>query len=283
MFKSKKHFDRDAIVALNPENVIEVRDYFFKYSRRGEFILKDINMNIKNHCFTTILGPNGSGKSTMAKAMVRINNSKIGQIHLYNKEHTKYTTKQASQLIAYIPQSLDIPVGTRVIDYITFGRNPYLNITGILSQKDKDIIQSVMHAMQIEHLKDKFMQDLSGGQRQKIVLALALVQDTPIILLDEPTTYLDIKNQYELLETLKQLQIKHKKTIIAILHDINQAMQFSDYIYVLKDGEVLFDGTPSAIINQESLKAAYNIDASIMQTPNNERVVCNIKVNSYIE
>ncbi|MCV3753977.1 ABC transporter ATP-binding protein [Ureaplasma zalophigenitalium] len=283
MFKQKKHFDRDAIVALNPENVIEVRDYFFKYSRRGEFILKDINLNIKNHCFTTILGPNGSGKSTMAKAMVRINNSKIGQISLYNKDHRKYTTKQASQLIAYIPQTLDIPVGTRVIDYITFGRNPYLNITGILSQKDKEIIQSVMHAMQIEHLKDKFMQDLSGGQRQKIVLALALVQDTPIILLDEPTTYLDIKNQYELLETLKQLQIKHQKTIIAILHDINQAMQFSDYIYVLKDGEVLFNGTPNNIINQESLKTAYNIDASIFQTPDNERVVCNIKVNSYIK
>ncbi|MCV3743579.1 ABC transporter ATP-binding protein [Ureaplasma sp. ES3154-GEN] len=283
MFKKKKHFDRNALVASDPQNVIEVKDYFFKYARRGEYILKDVNIDIKNHAFTTILGPNGSGKSTIAKAMVRINNSKTGTISLYNKDHKKFSTKEASQLIAYIPQTLDVPIGTRVIDYITFGRNPYLNITGILSAEDKQIIQDVMHAMHIEHLKDKFMQDLSGGQRQKIVLALALVQDTPIILLDEPTTYLDIKNQYELLQTLKQLQIKHHKTIIAILHDINQAMQYSDYIYILKDGEVMFNGTPKQIINETSLKAAYNINATIVDTPTNERVVCNIQVESYIK
>nr|WP_255296315.1 ABC transporter ATP-binding protein [Ureaplasma urealyticum] len=168
-----------------------------------------------------------------------------------------------------------------VIDFITFGRNPYLGISGILGKDDKAVIDLVINEMQLHDLKEKFMQELSGGQRQKVVLALCLVQDTPIILLDEPTTYLDIKNQYELLESLKKLQILRQKTIIAILHDINQAIQYSDEVFVLKDGQIYANGNPNEIITKTLLKDVYNIDAQI-DIVDDQKIVHNIKVKDYL-
>ncbi|WP_084277109.1 ABC transporter ATP-binding protein [Ureaplasma canigenitalium] len=261
---------------------IKIKNLSYKYARNLPNAIDEINLNFFENKFTTVLGPNGCGKSTLAKSIVKLLKSAPGAIKVFDQDISKLSNKKLAQIISYIPQTIEIPQGVRVIDFITYGRNPYLGITGILSKNDKDIINKTIKDMGIESLAHKFMQDLSGGQRQKVILALCLVQDTPIIILDEPTTYLDVKNQYELLESLKHLQLYKNKTIIAILHDLNQAIQYSDYIYVLKDGHVKATGFPDDVITKELLKDVYDIDACLIDTlcP---KLVHNIKVKHYIK
>ncbi|KEZ23342.1 ABC transporter ATP-binding protein [Ureaplasma diversum] len=263
------------------ENAIEVSNLSFRYNKNSNLVLDDLNFNIKKQSFTTILGPNGCGKSTTAKSIVKLIKNNKATINIMGHDIKQLSNKKLARLISYIPQNIDVPQGTRVIDFITFGRNPYLGISGILSSEDKAIINKVVEQMQLTELKEKFMHDLSGGQRQKVLLALCMVQDTPIILLDEPTTYLDIKNQYELLESLKQLQLKANKTIIAILHDLNQAIQYSDYLYFLKDGAIFASGTADQLISKQLLKDVYGIEAEIMEDID-PKIVYKIGVKSYL-
>lgn len=263
------------------ENAIEVSNLSFRYNKNSNLVLDDLNFNIKKQSFTTILGPNGCGKSTTAKSIVKLIKNNKATINIMGHDIKQLSNKKLARLISYIPQNIDVPQATRVIDFITFGRNPYLGISGILSSEDKAIINKVVEQMQLTELKEKFMHDLSGGQRQKVVLALCMVQDTPIILLDEPTTYLDIKNQYELLESLKQLQLKANKTIIAILHDLNQAIQYSDYLYFLKDGAIFASGAADQLISKQLLKDVYGIEAEIMDDID-PKIVYKIGVKSYL-
>lgn len=272
---------KELIISQNYKDAIEVHNLSFKYNKNSNLILDNLNFSIQKQSFTTILGPNGCGKSTTAKSIVKLIKNNKATIKILGHDIKQLSNKNLARLISYIPQNIDIPQGTRVIDFITFGRNPYLGISGILSAKDKAIINKVVEQMRLNDLKEKFMHDLSGGQRQKVVLALCMVQDTPIILLDEPTTYLDIKNQYELLESLKQLQLKANKTIIAILHDLNQAIQYSDYLYFLKDGKIFASGTPNELISKQLLKDVYGIDAEIMENVN-PKIVHKIGVKSYL-
>ena len=259
-------------------NAIEIQNIDFRYpgAKKGEWHLKDVNINIGKGEWTTILGPNGSGKSTLAKAIIRINKQKEGLILLDAKNVRDYKAKDFAKKVAYIPQQIDIPHGTSVYDFISFGRNPYLGVTGKLKKEDKEIIRKSMDQTGSWQWKDKMMDELSGGQRQKVLIAMIVVQDADIILLDEPTTYLDIRNQYELLEMMHNEHDKGK-TIITILHDINQAVQYSDYIYILKKGEVHSHGTPEKVISNKTLKEVYGVDAKLYED-NGRKYLTDVKL-----
>ena len=249
----------------NKKNIaIEIKDLTFKYpgTKKNTWHLNDVSLSIEKGKWTTIIGPNGSGKSTLAQIMIRINKYKNGNIYLEGNDIQNIKYKEFAKKIAYIPQELEIPHGITVFEFVSFGRNPHLGITGFLSSKDKKIIKKAMHQTSIWDWKDKFVTELSGGQKQKVLISMIIAQDADIVLLDEPTTYLDIRNQYALLEMMNEEHIKGK-TVITILHDINQAVQYSDYIYVMKNGKIVKSGAPSKVITNKTLKDVYKVDVKL--------------------
>ena len=247
----------------NTNNIIEINNATFSYTNvKSQKHLDDVTIKIREGQWTTLIGPNGSGKSTIAKALVRINKLHKGNITLHGKSINKINHKEFAKKVAYIPQVLDIPSGTKVYDFISFGRNPYVGLFGTLSKEDKKAIEEAIDITEVNNIRDKYMDELSGGQRQKVLVAMIYAQQADIIILDEPTTYLDIRNQYELLELMDQLH-HTGKTIITILHDINQATQYSDYIYVMKSGKVFIEGKPQDVITEKNLKDIYGIEANL--------------------
>lgn len=258
-------------------NIISFDDVSFSYTNMKKVKhLDSVSLKIKKGQWTTLIGPNGSGKSTVAKALVRINKVHSGHICMDNKNINSYKQKEFAKKVAYIPQALEIPSGTKVYDFISFGRNPYIGLFGTLSKKDKDIIKDAIDKAGVKEYTDSFMENLSGGQRQKVLMAMIYAQQAEIIVLDEPTTYLDIRNQYELLELMDQLH-HEGKTIITILHDINQAIQYSDYIYVMKDGKIFKKGKPSEVINEDNLQAIYGIKVNL-HTHGERKYITDIKL-----
>lgn len=248
------------------KNIIEIKNVNFKYpgAKKDKWHLSNVSINIEDGKWTTILGPNGSGKSTLAKAIVKINKIHKGEILINGKHFKDFSGKEFAKKIAYIPQQVDVPHGTTVYDFVSFGRNPYLGVTGTLSKEDKHIIEDTMKQTRTWDWRQKNMDELSGGQKQKVLIAMIIVQDADVILLDEPTTYLDIRNQYELLEMMHHEHI-HGKTIITILHDINQAVQYSDYIYILKEGKIYAEGKPKDTITQKTLEDVYGVKAILYE------------------
>ena len=237
---------------------IVINNLSFGYSKH-HLDIKDISLRIHKGEWNTIIGPNGSGKSTLAKNIVRINNYKDGEILIDGKNLKEYKNREYARRVAYIPQMIEIPDGTKVYEYVSFGRNPWLSFTSKMSEEDHKIVHDALKKVGAFHLKDKMIEDLSGGQRQKVVVAMAIAQTAQTIILDEPTTYLDIRAQYELLELMNQLHLEGK-TIVAVLHDINQAVQYSDEITVLKDGKVYSSGKPEKIVTTKMLKDVFDVD-----------------------
>lgn len=212
----------------------------------------------------TILGANGSGKSTLLKTLINHNKNYTGSIKWAGTNLKNINLKSFAQNVAIISQGYNFNYATKVYDFIAFGRSPYLKMMSALGPEDHAIIQQAMAQLSITDLADKLVSELSGGQQQKLLIAIALAQQTKTIILDEPTTFLDIKNQYELLEMLKKLHLQNK-TIIAVLHDLNQAIQYSEELILMKDGMIYAHGRPEQVINEDSLKAVFNFSGKLVQ------------------
>ncbi len=243
------------------EIAIEVKGLNFSYSKKGPQILKNVNVKFDKGCFTTIIGPNGSGKSTLVKNIVKALTYHEGEITVDGKEHTR---KEFAKKIAYIPQIIEIPGGISAYDFVSFGRTPYLGMFGRMSEDDHKIVEDAMKEMGTFVWKDVMTEDLSGGQRQKVLASMALAQQSDIVILDEPTTYLDIRAQYELLELMDKLHDKGK-TVIVVLHDLNQAIQYSDEVVILKEGKVYGHGAPIKVVTEKMIKEVYGIETKLVK------------------
>ncbi len=237
-------------------------------------IVKDLTLAIPDNQITTIIGANGSGKSTLLKAMTRLIPYQSGIVSLDGHAIQTESTKALAQKIAILPQAPEGSEGLTVYELVSYGRFPYQTALGRLGPHDADIIQWALDVTQITDFKDRPIDSLSGGQRQRVWIAMALAQETDIIFLDEPTTYLDMAHQLEVLTLLEKLNQEEERTIIMVLHDINQAARFSDYIVALKDGEVTKTGTPEEILTKDVLKAVFHIDAVIGTDPTNNKPMC---------
>lgn len=217
-------------------------------------IVHDLSLQIPDGKITTIIGSNGCGKSTLLKAITRILKHESGQVILDGQNISKMNTKELAKELAILPQSPESAHGLTVEELVSYGRFPYQKGFGNLSQKDKDVIGWALQVTKTEEFRLQTVDALSGGQRQRVWIAMALAQETDIIFLDEPTTYLDMAHQLEVLELLYKLNEEQGRTIVMVLHDLNQAARFSDYIVALSQGELVKFGTAEEVMVPEVLK-----------------------------
>ena len=232
-----------------------------------KLILQDMNMNIPKGKFSVLIGPNGCGKSTLLKSYARLLKPQKGGVVLDGKSICDIPTGELAKQVGLLPQSSVIPAGVTVADLVARGRFPYQSMFGQLSEKDYQAIAEAMEAMKITDLANQPVEALSGGQRQRVWIALVLAQETDILLLDEPTTFLDVAYQVEILDCLAKLNRERKTTIVAILHDINLSIRYGDYLFAMKKGKLIAEGNPKEVITQPLIQEVYGLDSTILKDP----------------
>jgi iron complex transport system ATP-binding protein len=237
-------------------------------------IVKNLSVEIPDKKITTIIGPNGCGKSTLLKAITRIISHQSGNILLDGNDISKVNTKLLAKQMAILPQTPESASGLTVGELVSYGRFPYQKGFGRLTKKDYEVIDWALEVTGTIDFKFRPVDALSGGQRQRVWIAMALAQETEIIFLDEPTTYLDMAHQLEVLELLQKLNLEQERTIVMVLHDLNQAARFADHIIALKDGEIVKAGTCEEVISHKVLKKVFNIDSVIGHDPRTGKPMC---------
>ena len=239
----------------------------FSTGYKNKIIIKPMNLSIKSDNWLGIIGANGSGKSTLVRAICRIIKPFEGKVLLKGKDLNKLSNRYISQKISFLPQGTNPNLLISVNDLVALGRSPYKKFWEFdLNKKDKSIIEDSLKLVDIFDLKECLLSEISGGQRQRAFLALALAQETEIIILDEPTNYLDINHQIKFLKILKDLQLKKNLTIVTVLHDLNLTARFSDSIAALKKGVLLEVGYPKDVLTKENIKDIFDINVLISET-----------------
>ena len=228
----------------------------------GTEVLKNISASLPKGKITGLIGRNGSGKSTLLKAMSGLVEMDRGTIELKGQVIGDYKPKALAREITLLPQTPCAPAGLTVEELIWFGRYPYLGLWGRKSKRDKDKVQQAIDFTQVNAIRHKQVKSLSGGQQQRVWLAMTLAQDTDIILLDEPTTCLDLCYQFEMLNLLRALH-SPEKTFVMILHDLNQAIHFCDELIVLDRGQIVANGKSEEVLTPELLKAVFGIECDV--------------------
>lgn len=229
-------------------------------------IINNLSIKLPKGKISALIGPNGCGKSTLLKALARINKSVKGQVFIDGKGLTEFADKQLAQKLSLLPQMLISPEGISVRRLVEYGRSPYISNWGRLNKEDKKIVEQAMQETAVSEFSEQVVDSLSGGQRQRAWLAMVLAQDTDIVMLDEPTTYLDLSHQIELMKLMQAMKAQGK-TVIVVLHDLNQACRYCDHLLVMKEGNVMAEGAPSDIFTEALLEDVFSLKAKVVQDP----------------
>jgi len=234
----------------------------------GENIIIDqLNMNIPKGKITVFIGGNGCGKSTLLRSLARLLKPKEGSVLLNGSDIAKMKTKDVAQKLAILPQSPVTPEGLTVYELVKQGRHPYRGVLKQWSKEDEDAVLHALESTNIIQLKDRTVDSLSGGQRQRAWIALTLAQQTDIILLDEPTTYLDMTHQIDILDLLFDLNEKNGHTIVMVLHDLNLASRYAHHMTAVKDKKIYAQGKPEDIITCELVQEVFEMNCNISHDP----------------
>lgn len=237
-------------------------------------IIKDMNLSLPKGKINIIIGGNGCGKSTLLKTIARINKAVSGDIFINGKNIKKVKEKEIAKEVAFLPQGPTCPSGLTVRQLVAFGRFPHQKMMGGLNSHDQEVIDWAIKETGLSDFADREVDCLSGGQRQRAWIAMTLAQETEIIMLDEPTTYLDLSYQLEVLEILERLNKEKQITVIIVLHEINNAFRFADHIVGLKSGQVICEGRPLDVITKETLKTIYGIEADLKKSETGDYPIC---------
>ena len=230
-------------------------------------ILDGISLQIPSNQISVIIGANGCGKSTLLKTLARIIKPLSGEILLDGRPIYSIPSKQLARVLGLLPQSPIVPEGITVADLVGRGRFPHQSLFGTWSKKDYEAVAEAMEIMDITALANRHVDELSGGQRQRVWIAMALAQQTDMLFLDEPTTYLDITYQIEILDLLTDLNRKYGTTIVMVLHDINLSARYADYVFALRQGKLVAEGKPSEVITSQLIKDVFGLDCMIVRDP----------------
>lgn len=239
-----------------------------------QIVINELSVQIPKGKITTIIGPNGCGKSTLLKTLARILKTRKGVVYLDKQILHETSSMEIARKMAILPQTAEAPAGLTVKELVTYGRFPHQSRFGRLKKGDLEAIDWAIEVIQLSALQDRSIEALSGGQRQKVWIAMALAQDTEVIILDEPTTYLDMSHQLDVLHLLEKLNQHHNKTIIMVLHDLNHASRFSHHLIAMRDGNIIISGHPTEVMTQQYLQKIFQIEPLLTICPFSNHPIC---------
>lgn len=235
-----------------------------RYEQRT--ISSNLSLSIPDGAFTVIVGPNACGKSTLLRALARLLAPAAGQVLLDQRPIGEFPAREVARQLGLLPQSATAPDGITVADLVARGRYPHQSFLRQWSKTDEQAVQQAMVATGVAELAERPLNELSGGQRQRVWIAMVLAQQTPILLLDEPTTYLDIAHQIELLDLLADLN-RQGRTVVAVLHDLNQACRYATHLVAMKDGAIVASGAPAQIFTEALVEQVFGLASMIIDDP----------------
>ncbi|GAB6928981.1 ABC transporter ATP-binding protein [Paenibacillus sp. JCM 10914] len=246
-------------------NTLEAKGLGLSYG--GDFIFENLDVTVPIGKITVFIGSNGCGKSTLLRSMARLLKPQRGSVVLDGADIASLSTKDVARKLAILPQGPTAPEGLTVTQLVKQGRYPYQSWLRQWSREDEMAVTAALASTGLSELADRTVDSLSGGQRQRAWIAMTLAQETPIILLDEPTTYLDLTHQIEVLDLLYDLNVQEQRTIVMVLHDINLACRYADHIVAIRDGNIQAKGNPGDIISPELMQNVFQLPCEIIPDP----------------
>ncbi|WP_456364665.1 Fe(3+)-dicitrate ABC transporter ATP-binding protein [Priestia aryabhattai] len=237
-------------------------------------VIRDIDLHIPEGKISIIIGSNGCGKSTILRSLARLLKPKEGNIYLNGKDIHQHSSKEVAKKLAILPQAPEAPEDLTVKELCYYGRHPHKGLFARYSAEDHQIVEEALQATKLSNLSHRTLDALSGGQRQRAWIAMALAQGTELLLLDEPTTYLDLAHQIEVLELLRFLNQKRNCTIVMVLHDLNQAARYADHLISISNGQIYKEGSPAQVFTEEMIRDVFNLSSTIIQNPVDGSPLC---------
>lgn len=241
---------------------LNVNGVRFRYGSRD--ILQDVELEAKSGEVLAVIGANGAGKSTLIRCINRILKPYTGTVFLDGKEFSRFNAKERACMMGYVPQTAKDVFSFNVMETVLMGRKPH--ISWGIGKRDLEIVNAVLLRMGLKQFVERQLYELSGGERQKVLIARALAQEPEVLLLDEPTSNLDVRHQLEVMELVQGIALQQKKCVLMVVHDLNLAARFADQILMLKDGVVFAAGKPQDVLVPENIKAVYGVESMIINT-----------------
>lgn len=247
------------------QGALRAADLTISYEQR--VVLEHLDLTVPDGSFTVIVGPNACGKSTLLRSLARLLKPVAGTVLLDGKDIHGRPAKEVARRVGLLPQSSVVPDGITVIDLVSRGRHPHQSFLRQWSEADEAAVTDAMTATRVMELADRRVDELSGGQRQRVWVAMALAQETPLLLLDEPTTYLDITHQIELLDLCTRLNRERGRTLVAVLHDLNQAARYATHLVAMRAGEIIAQGTSHEVVTADLVRRVFDLECRIIADP----------------
>ncbi|MFD7646322.1 ABC transporter ATP-binding protein [Streptomyces sp. CAI-21] len=250
---------------MTTEHSLTAEELTLGYADRT--VIDSLDLAVPPGRITVIVGANACGKSTLLRSMSRLLAPRAGRVLLDGRQVHRFPAKELARTMGLLPQSPLAPEGITVSDLVGRGRHPHQGVFSRWSREDDAAVASALEATQTEELAERAVDELSGGQRQRVWIAMALAQQTDLLLLDEPTTFLDVSHQVEVLDLLTDLNAGRGTTIVMVLHDLNLAARYADHLIALADGRLHAQGTPSEVLTEETVRAVFGLDSRIIEDP----------------
>ena len=245
--------------------MLSIQGLSVSYSARG--VLQDVSLEVPAGEVLALIGPNGSGKSTLIRAVSGVIPIERGNIHVGGKALAQLSTMERARYLSVVPQARNMPPAFSVYESVLLGRTPYLGWLGRAGEHDHERVRTALKRTQMEELAERMVGELSGGEQQRVLLARALAQDTPVLLLDEPTTHLDVQHRESLVHLVRELAKSKNLAVLMVLHDLNLASLYADRVSLLVNGTIEATGTPAEVLTEATLSRVYNVPVHVIPHP----------------